>query len=91
MLDTPVNRDGDRLNCRADNLEWRNHWFAMKYFKQALKKDDTPCPVKDLDSKMIYFSPLSAAMNNCLLEEQIVRAIHNVERTPYTNQAFDFV
>jgi hypothetical protein len=91
MLDVPINRDGDRLNCRADNLEWRNHWFAMQYFKQVKKIDRNHCPVQDLDSGRLYISPLEAARENGLLEEQIVRAIHNVERTPYTNQAFDFV
>lgn len=28
---TPIHRDGDKQNCRADNLMWRPRWFAVNY------------------------------------------------------------
>lgn len=33
-FDTPIHLDGDRMNCRADNLAWRARWFAIMYHKQ---------------------------------------------------------
>lgn len=34
VFDTPIHLDGDRENCRADNLMWRPRWFAVKYHRQ---------------------------------------------------------
>lgn len=33
-FDTPIHLDGDRANCRADNLTWRARWFAIMFHKQ---------------------------------------------------------
>jgi len=33
-FDTPIHLDGDRTNCRIDNLMWRPRWFAVKYHRQ---------------------------------------------------------
>lgn len=30
----PIQLDGDRRNCRADNLMWRPLWFAIKFHKE---------------------------------------------------------
>lgn len=38
-FDTPIHLDGDRQNCRADNLEWRARWFAIMYHKQFRKEE----------------------------------------------------
>lgn len=34
LFDTPIQLDGNRRNCRADNLMWRPRWFAVKYHRQ---------------------------------------------------------
>ena len=34
VFNTPINLDGDRFNCRANNLTWRPLWFAVKYNRQ---------------------------------------------------------
>lgn len=31
---TPINLNGDRTDCRAENLAWRPRWFAYKYHAQ---------------------------------------------------------
>lgn len=33
-FDTPVQLDGNRLNCDVRNLCWRPRWFAVKYHKE---------------------------------------------------------
>lgn len=34
LFDTPIQLDGNRRNCRLDNLMWRPRWFAVKYHRQ---------------------------------------------------------
>jgi len=34
IFNTPINTDGDRMNCCVDNLMWRPRWFAIKYHQQ---------------------------------------------------------
>jgi hypothetical protein len=34
IFNTPTHLDGDRRNCRVDNLMWRPRWFAIKYHQQ---------------------------------------------------------
>lgn len=36
---TPINRDGDRMNCHVDNLLWRPRWFSVKYHRQFAYED----------------------------------------------------
>lgn len=36
---TPINLDGNRMNCRADNLMWRPRWFAVKFHRQFFVPD----------------------------------------------------
>ena len=38
-FDTPIHLDGNRENCRADNLMWRPRWFAVKYHQQFSKEE----------------------------------------------------
>lgn len=33
-FNTPIHLDGDRKNCRADNLAWRPRWFAIAYHQE---------------------------------------------------------
>lgn len=36
QFDTPINLNGDRTDCRVENLAWRPRWFAIKYNQQFL-------------------------------------------------------
>lgn len=36
---TPINLDGDRMNCRVDNLLWRPRWFSVKYHRQFFQSE----------------------------------------------------
>jgi hypothetical protein len=36
IFDTPINKDGNKSNNRADNIVWRPRWFAVKYSRQFL-------------------------------------------------------
>lgn len=43
VFDTPTHLNGDRQNCRADNLVWRPRWFTVRFHKERrLKEFDYP-------------------------------------------------
>lgn len=35
-FDTPINRNGDRMDNHVDNLMWRPRWFAMRFHRQMV-------------------------------------------------------
>ncbi|MGW8178056.1 MAG: NUMOD4 domain-containing protein [bacterium] len=69
---TPIHLDGDRTNCRADNLMWRPLWFAREYHRQILggHRFDTG-PIREIHTKEIYDSAWHAATSLGLLERDI--------------------
>jgi len=81
-FDTPINLDGNRMNNRADNLEWRPRWFAIKYHMQ-LKK---PIPygfdgvLELIDTGEVFADIRDCSTKYGLLENEIIMASHN--RTP---------
>lgn len=75
MFDTPIHINGEREDCSADNLAWRPRWFAIKYHKQF--HDDHQgftVPIRDLKSGVVYPNSWEAALDNGLLEQEIVNA-----------------
>lgn len=38
-FNTPIHLDGNKQDCRADNLMWRPRWFAQAYMRQMLDFD----------------------------------------------------
>src|SRR5690348_13611375 len=34
VFTSPIHLNGDREDCRAENLMWRPRWFAIKYHRQ---------------------------------------------------------
>lgn len=34
IFNTPINLNGDRLNCHVENLMWRPRWFATRFHHQ---------------------------------------------------------
>jgi hypothetical protein len=47
-FNAPIQLDGDRMQCRVDNLMWRPRWFAVLYHQQ-FSKDDFYYPDADLE------------------------------------------
>lgn len=79
-FDTPINLDGDRLNCAVDNLMWRPRWFAMQYhaqFRRSRPPFGFQSKVRLLETDEIFETPLDAAVKYGLLEKQIILAATN--------------
>jgi hypothetical protein len=80
FFDTPINLNGDRLNCSVDNLMWRPRWFARKYNQQFTQKYRSKAlrgSVRAIETGEVFGSPLEAACRYGLLELDIR---HNILR-----------
>lgn len=78
IFETPINLNGNRLDCRAENLAWRPRWFAIRYHMQF----DVPPftfeqPIVCLDTDEVFDQPREAAVKYGLLEKEIVEDLHN--------------
>lgn len=79
IFDTPINKDGDRTNCRADNLAWRPRWYAVKYNRQFEIRYDQPilASIRAVDDDLVFPDSLAAACHYGVLEQEIVLAVLN--------------
>jgi hypothetical protein len=85
-FDTPINLDGNRLNCAVDNLMWRPRWFAVRYHQQF--KDDAYSisgllngSLRAIDTGELFDTPRAAACRYGLLERDIVLSVLNQTET----------
>jgi hypothetical protein len=90
VFDTPINLNGDRADCRVDNLAWRPRWYAIRYVNQFDDRYDHPIdePIVDADTDEEYRDSLDAACQNGLLEREVVLSILNHTLTWPTFQKF---
>jgi hypothetical protein len=76
-FDTPINLDGDRWNCAADNLMWRPRWFAIQYHHQF--KDPYGEPIyarlRAKGEHEVFSCSLDAACRYGLLERDVVLSV----------------
>lgn len=93
IFDTPIQLDGDPMNCRVDNLMWRPRWYAVRYKNQFEEPYDNPIesPVRARETGEIFRNSFDAACRYGLLEREVVLSVLN--RTPAwpTYQIFELV
>jgi hypothetical protein len=79
VFDTPINLNGDRTDCRVENLMWRPRWYAIYYANQFKDRYDNPidAPIRDAETDEEYPDSLAAATANGLLEREVVLSILN--------------
>lgn len=92
-FDTPINLDGDRLNCAMWNLMWRPRWFAIRYNQQFRDpyRNRVNRPLRAVDFKEVHSSSIEAACRYGLLERDIVLSLHNHTWCWPTYQYFELV
>jgi hypothetical protein len=78
-FDTPINLNGDRRDCRVENLALRPRWFAVKYNQQFRERYDYGFPnrVRNEKTGEIYENSWECAIANGLLERDLVMSIFN--------------
>lgn len=94
IFDTPVNIDGDRTNCAAENLMWRPRWYAVLYNRQfRVERYEHPidAPVVALETEETFPDSLAAACRYGLLEREVVLSVLNRTPTWPTYQTFELV
>jgi len=93
IFDTPIQIDGDRSNCRMDNLMWRPRWYAVQYNRQFDDRYDHPInsPVRAINERERFPNSLDAACRYGLLEREVVLSIRNRTLAWPTYQSFELV
>lgn len=77
-FDTPIQLNGNREDCTAENIMWRPRWFAVKYFRQFDDKEPLMrTKIYDVETSEEYTDSRQAAMKHGLLEEDIVKSVVN--------------
>ncbi len=92
VFDTPLQKDGDRNNCAADNLVWRPRWYAVQYNRQFSGEPyESPIrqPVYAINENETFPDSLSAACHYGILEREVVLAVTNKGYAWPTYQLFE--
>lgn len=93
IFDTPIHLDGDRDNCRADNLAWRPRWFASLYASQFrnITDNDRLGPLREIERGERYYDIVEAGTVNGLLFKDIRKALVMRESVFPTFQRFEMI
>lgn len=93
IYDTPIHLDGDKTNCRADNIAWRPRWFALAYAQQFnnISDNDRLGPLRDITTDQRYYDIVEAGTLHGLLFKDVRRAIVMKESVFPTIQRFEWV
>ena len=78
-FDTPIQLNGVRSDCNAENLMWRPRWFAVEYFRQFDENAEPLMKTKiyDVEISKRYDDTRVAASENGLLEKDIMKSVVN--------------
>lgn len=91
-FDTPINLDGDRLNCDVGNLMWRPRWFAIQYHMQFKSRWAEPieAQLRDMESGDVYEGSWDVSTRFGLLEKDVVGSVENYTVCWPTYQRFQY-
>lgn len=96
-FDTPINLNGNRKDCRAENLMWRPLWFARKYHKQFSERVNWTNTFLNLDTGQVD-NLYEIVTKNGLLAEEVRDSglVNTAKNKPYfqvwpTKQKFLYV
>lgn len=95
-FDTPIHLDGDKGNCRADNLAWRPRWFAVKYHQQfnpfeRANRYGFRRPIINVETEEVFPTSWDAATKYGLLDFEILLATQNRTFVFPINQRFEVI
>lgn len=93
FFNTPIHLDGDRENCRADNLMWRPRWFAVQYHRQFDMPDFHEMNVRivELSTNEEFESVKDACMSLGLYYNDVYRSYVHERQVPLTRHEFQLV
>lgn len=93
LANTPIHLDGDRENCRADNLMWRPRWFAVQYHRQFHSEEfhNSDVPIRDVETGLEYESVKEACIALGLYYNDVYRSYIHGRPVPFTLQVFELM
>jgi hypothetical protein len=93
IFNTPINLNGDRMNCHASNLLWRPRWYAVRYVNQFVKRYERPinAQIREAETGEVFKNSFVTACTFGLLESQVVESIHARTLAWPTYQQFEVV
>lgn len=75
-FDTPINLNGDRTDCRVENLAWRSRWFAIEFFRQMTKNMGALIDEALIDNEgNTYVDTRHAATTLGVLETDVIKSL----------------
>jgi hypothetical protein len=91
-FNTPIQKDGDKLNLAADNIVWRPRWFALRYARQFTNPPQWYFfgPIKEVGGPE-YETYMDAAIHNGILCSDIRDSIYNEKPVFPTGQMFIYL
>lgn len=93
FFNTPIHLDGDRENCRAENLMWRPRWFAVQYHRQfgidVFHNMDVH--IEELTTGKDFYSVKDACVSLGLYYNDVYRSYLNEIPVPLTQHEFRMV
>jgi hypothetical protein len=91
-FDTPIHLNGDRSDCRVENLMWRPRDFAIRYHKQFRNdRIAVRATIEDEKTGQRFRNSMAAAQRFGLLDYDIARAIDTRSEVWPTYQRFRIV
>jgi hypothetical protein len=89
-FNSPINRDGDRMNCRADNLLWRPRWFAVKFHRQFLSDvfRGESRPFMEVDTRERFTDFITPCVSYGLYYIDVILSYVNNQQVFPTHQQF---
>lgn len=90
FFNTPIHLDGDRENCRADNLMWRPRWFAVQYHRQFHSEPfhNSNVRIVELNTGEEYDSVKEACVDLGLYYNDVYRSYVHERPIPLTRHEF---
>lgn len=93
LFNTPIHLDGDRENCRADNLMWRPRWFAVQYHRQFQSPEfhESDVRIMDVETGEQFDCVKDCCMAYGLYYNDVYRSYIHDRPVPLTGQVFELV
>lgn len=90
-FDTIIHRDGNLLNCHANNLLWRPRWFANMFTRQFEYRDGFHhAPIRDVATGQVYASVWDIVVQDGVLVRDVFEAIGNKTVEWSTKRTFEW-
>lgn len=80
IFDTVIQLDGNKENCRADNLAWRPEWFAWKFvtqFKSHHPLNYRTVPIRNIVTGAVYSNTIECVQTEGVLCVDVWFSIFN--------------